>query len=92
MTIVSFHQVDFSYERNYLLEQIENCRQHLKNLIENHLTEKSQKRLDFLFDFFSEPTFLDRFFTTTDSNDSWFNIKTLIIENINHLLEKEYLF
>ncbi|XP_046915714.2 tumor necrosis factor alpha-induced protein 8-like protein sigmar [Dermatophagoides farinae] len=92
MTIVSFHQVDFSYERQYLQQQMQKCKTELKQLIQRHLSEKSQKRIDFVFDFLGHSEFLDSFFTATTNNSmdkQWLEMKATIVEDINRLLERK---
>ncbi|KAH9420656.1 Tnfaip8p, partial [Dermatophagoides pteronyssinus] len=90
MTIVSFHEVDFSYDCQYLQKQMQTCCTELKQLIRSHLSDKSQRRIDFVFDFLGCSEFLDRFFTTTDPNDgTWFELKSSIVKDINHLLERK---
>lgn len=90
MTIVSFHEVDFSYDRQYLQKQMQTCNVELQQLIRTHLSDKSQRRIDFVFQFLGRSEFLDRFFTTTDPTDEiWFELKASIVKDINHLLESK---
>ncbi|XP_076304934.1 tumor necrosis factor alpha-induced protein 8-like protein sigmar [Tachypleus tridentatus] len=62
MAIISFYEVDFSYDRNYLLQALNECCAMLKDLISNHLTDKSLNRVDHIFSFFGSPGFLDDVF------------------------------
>lgn len=89
MTIVSFHEVEFSYDRNYLTDLLEACRKQLKQLINTHLSDKSLNRVDNIFDYFTNTNFLDRFFTTNDPKDAFFRIKQTIIDDINLLLDRK---
>ena len=62
MTVVSFHTVDFSYDRAFLCSALEDCGSMLRRLVARHLTEKSLGRVDHVFAFFANKEFLDTAF------------------------------
>lgn len=62
MAVVSFYEVDFSYDRAFLTKALAECREGLKRLVQRHLTDKSLARIDSVFGFFEEPAFLDSLF------------------------------
>lgn len=62
MAVVSFYEVDFSYDRHYLLTALTEARTLLGLLVGQHLTEKSINRIDSVFSFFGSPAFLDNIF------------------------------
>ncbi|XP_030755980.1 tumor necrosis factor alpha-induced protein 8-like protein isoform X1 [Sitophilus oryzae] len=62
MTIISFYEVDFSYDRNYLVQALEESRKTLQSIISKHLTDKSMARVDSVFSFFGNEYFLDAIF------------------------------
>lgn len=62
MTVVSFYEVDYSYDQEYLVGSLERCRSLLQELIKPHLTDKSLQRCDQVFDFLTYPKFLDSAF------------------------------
>nr|XP_012219700.1 PREDICTED: tumor necrosis factor alpha-induced protein 8-like protein isoform X2 [Linepithema humile] len=62
MTVVSFYEVDYSYDQEYLIGSLERCRSLLLELIKPHLTDKSSQRCDQVFDFLVYPKFLDSVF------------------------------
>ncbi|XP_011058552.1 PREDICTED: tumor necrosis factor alpha-induced protein 8-like protein isoform X1 [Acromyrmex echinatior] len=62
MTVVSFYEVDYSYDQEYLTGSMERCRTLLQQLIKPHLTDKSSQRCDQVFDFLAYPKFLDSVF------------------------------
>lgn len=64
MTVCSFHEVDFTFDRNFLRSSIEECRQLLQSLIERHLTDKSKSRVDTVFDFFTSQELMDVLFVS----------------------------
>lgn len=62
MTVISFYEVDFSFDKNYLSRALLECSTLLKMLIQNHLTDKSQQRIDNVFGFYSNTDFLEALF------------------------------
>lgn len=58
MTVVSFHQVDFTFDRNVLSKLLNECRELLHQIINRHLTVKSHGRVNIVFDHFSDCEFL----------------------------------
>ncbi|XP_038660969.1 tumor necrosis factor alpha-induced protein 8-like isoform X2 [Scyliorhinus canicula] len=58
MTIVSFHQVDFTFDRNILSNLLNECRDLLHQIINQHLTAKSHGRINNVFNHFSNCEFL----------------------------------
>lgn len=64
MTVCSFHEVDFTFDRNFLRSSVEECRQLLQSLIERHLTDKSKSRVDTVFDFFTSQELMDVLFAS----------------------------
>lgn len=58
MTVVSFHQVDFTFDRNVLSKLLNDCRDMLHQIIDRHLTAKSHGRVNHVFNHFSDCEFL----------------------------------
>ncbi|XP_068127764.1 tumor necrosis factor alpha-induced protein 8 isoform X1 [Hyperolius riggenbachi] len=58
MTVVSFHQVEFTFDRNVLSKLLNECRDLLHQVIQRHLTAKSHGRINNVFDHFSNCEFL----------------------------------
>ncbi|XP_075457240.1 tumor necrosis factor alpha-induced protein 8 isoform X5 [Ascaphus truei] len=58
MTVVSFHQVEYTFDRNVLSRLLNECRELLHEVIQRHLTAKSHGRVDNVFDHFSNCEFL----------------------------------
>ncbi|KAI8777559.1 tumor necrosis factor alpha-induced protein 8 [Biomphalaria glabrata] len=84
MTVVSFHQVDFTYDKAFMRKSLEECRQLLQSIIERHLTDKSKTRVDLVFHTFCEPEFLDAVFTNT----SYKSLMDAIIDDLNALMDQ----
>jgi hypothetical protein len=62
MTVISFWEVDFTYDQKFVTQSIDECRQLLQQIIARHLTDKSKTRVDLVFNTFGEPEFLNTVF------------------------------
>lgn len=63
MTIISFVEVDFTFDKHYLSKSLaENCAL-LQKLIARHSTDKTKGKLNHVFDFFGDTQFLEAVFT-----------------------------
>ncbi|XP_077146946.1 tumor necrosis factor alpha-induced protein 8 isoform X4 [Ranitomeya variabilis] len=58
MTVVSFQQVEYTFDRNVLSKLLNECRELLHQVIQRHLTAKSHGRINNVFDHFSNCEFL----------------------------------
>lgn len=85
MTIVSFHQVEFSYDRAFLVKQLNKCKSLVIDLVSRHLTDKSLGRVENVFNFFTSPQVLDDFFKVKDGELG--ELRGIIIRDISKLLE-----
>lgn len=86
MITVSFYEIEFSYEKNYLVNYLFKCKEMLKELTKRHLTEKSLSRIDVIFEFFSNQLFLD-FFFKRDSELT--EVSHILINGLKELLDKD---
>lgn len=66
MTIVSFYEVDFTFDRSFLTKNLLECSAMLKQLIERHLTEKSAQRVDNVFGTLAGGDFLEAMFSADE--------------------------
>jgi Domain of unknown function (DUF758) len=62
MTVISFYEVDFSFDMNYLQNSLNNTQTMLKNLVQHHLSEKSISRIDEIYDVFKDQKLLEMAF------------------------------
>ena len=85
MTVVSFYEVDFTFDKNYLHTSLNECSAMLKQLVERHLTEKSLGRIENVFGFFGNPVFLDTLFR---SDSSYRELLGRIVNDINKMMEE----
>lgn len=88
MTVVSFYEVDFSYDRNFLITALNECRAMLKELVQPHLTEKSLGRIDNVFNFFTDQELLEALFRSDGDHRARLGV---IVEDLNKLLDSDVL-
>ncbi|KAK7889511.1 hypothetical protein WMY93_025071 [Mugilogobius chulae] len=58
MTAVSFHQIEFTFDRRVMSAILNDCRDLLHQAIKRHLTAKSHSRINHVFNHFSDCDFL----------------------------------
>ncbi|XP_068204183.1 tumor necrosis factor alpha-induced protein 8-like protein isoform X2 [Palaemon carinicauda] len=63
-TVISFFEVDFTFDKNFLTKNVNDCRAILKDLVGNHLSDKTLGRIDHVLDFFTDSAFLEEMFKT----------------------------
>ena len=84
-TIISFYEVEFSFDKNFLVANLNECRDLMKKLVRNHLTEKSVGKIDYVLDFFSNGAFLEEVFKSGSPYRSQMEV---IIEDMGKALEQ----
>lgn len=77
-------QVDFSYDRMYLLKLIQECSASLHLLVQRHLTGKSVTRINHVFDFFLNSQFLDSIFR---KNTEYYEALGKVVADMNKALD-----
>lgn len=85
MSIISFFEVDFSFDMNYLQKLITEVHMLLMEIVKNHLTEKNLKKIDEIFECFNQPQFLESMFRA-DSNHR--EIMSNIVADLNKIMEQ----
>lgn len=58
MTAVSFHQIEFTFDRRVMSAILNDCRELLHQAIRRHLTAKSHSRVNHVFNHFADSDFL----------------------------------
>ncbi|XP_026866477.2 tumor necrosis factor alpha-induced protein 8-like protein 1 isoform X2 [Electrophorus electricus] len=66
MTAVSFHQIDFTFDRRVMSGLLNDCRELLHQAVNRHLTAKSHSRINHVFNHFSDCDFLATLYGPTD--------------------------
>ncbi|EDV21142.1 uncharacterized protein TRIADDRAFT_30950, partial [Trichoplax adhaerens] len=84
LTIISFREISFTFDKRYLIRMLNECKQLIDSLINRHLTDKSHKRVKNVFEFYSNEEFIERAF---DRNDKFNVIMDEIVDKLNHLVE-----
>lgn len=85
MSIISFFEVDFSFDLAYLQKLIGECHAILMDIVRNHLTEKNLKKIDEIFECFSQPEFLEAMFRVDSSHRE---IMKSIVADLNKIMEQ----
>lgn len=83
MTIVSFYEVEFSYDQHFLMRSLDESKKSLHTLISTHLTQKSHGRVDHVYDYFSNGELLDKLF----QSDDYKNVLKGIVDGLNKMME-----
>ncbi|XP_057301365.1 tumor necrosis factor alpha-induced protein 8-like protein isoform X2 [Hydractinia symbiolongicarpus] len=81
ITIISFYEVDFTFDGEYMIKILNESRELLELSVKNHLTDKSLKRIDNVYSFYSDPKVLDKLFLPDSSYRPF-------LENIVNALNK----
>uniref|UniRef100_H0Y037 Tumor necrosis factor alpha-induced protein 8-like protein 1 n=2 Tax=Otolemur garnettii TaxID=30611 RepID=H0Y037_OTOGA len=66
MTAVSFHQVDFTFDRRVLAAGLQECRDLLHQAVGPHLTAKSHSRINHVFGHLADCDFLAALYSPTE--------------------------
>jgi len=62
LTVISFHEVAFSYDKGFLVTAINDLAKLLHDLVDRHLTAKSHTRINNIVSFFTVGDVLDKVF------------------------------
>lgn len=85
MTVISFWEVEFTYDQKFCTTNIEECRQMLQDIVARHLTDKSKGRIDIIFNTFADPELLNSIFSREG------NIQPLmdaIVQDLHKLIDE----
>ncbi len=85
MTVISFCQVDFSYDRIFLKKLMQESHSSLSVLVKAHLSDKSMQRTQLIFNYFGREDFLDAIFK---SNSPYSELKETITGNLGVLIDE----
>merc|ERR1711915_864803 len=86
MTLISFYQVDHTYDRNFVIKYLTELEMLLKNLISDHLTEKSVGRVEQIFGMVKTPEFLDSVYVPNKNNEMR-RIMGKVVSDLNSCIE-----
>lgn len=84
LAVISFYEVDFSFDLPYLQKSFAESRNALKSIVAAHLTDKSINRINEVFDFFSDDKLLE---TAFKSDSPYREVMGHIVADINQALD-----
>ena len=85
MTLISFFEVDHTYDRNFVIKYLAELESLLKSLITKHLTEKSVSRVEQIFGVVKTPDFLDNIYVPK-KNQEMREQMSLVVADLNKCL------
>uniref|UniRef100_A0A2R9B260 Uncharacterized protein n=1 Tax=Pan paniscus TaxID=9597 RepID=A0A2R9B260_PANPA len=88
MTIVSFYEVEYTFDRNVLSNLLHECKDLVHELVQRHLTPRTHGRINHVFNHFADVEFLSTLYSL--DGDCRPNLKR-ICEGINKLLDEKVL-
>lgn len=84
MAIISFYEVDFSFDLPYLQKAIKESENILKELIKRHLTDKTLSRVEDVFSFFGGTDLLENAFK---KDSPYYEITGKIVADMNKAMD-----
>nr|XP_015860203.2 tumor necrosis factor alpha-induced protein 8-like protein 3 [Peromyscus maniculatus bairdii] len=88
MTMVSFYEVDYTFDTNVLSKLLHECQDLVHELVQRHLTPRSHGRINHVFNHFADVQFLSTLYGPHGNCRP--NLKR-ICEGINKLLDEKIL-
>uniref|UniRef100_A0A452URI0 TNF alpha induced protein 8 like 3 n=1 Tax=Ursus maritimus TaxID=29073 RepID=A0A452URI0_URSMA len=88
MTIVSFYEVEYTFDRNVLSKLLHECKDLVHELVQRHLTPRTHGRINHVFNHFADVEFLATLYSL--DGDCRPNLKRMC-EGINKLLDEKVL-
>ncbi|KAK3551198.1 hypothetical protein QTP70_013857 [Hemibagrus guttatus] len=85
MTAISFHEVEFTFDKGVMSEILTSCRDMMLKLVETHLTAKSHGRINHVFNHYSDPDFLTQLY---NPNSPFKPHLSKICSGLNKLIEE----
>ncbi|NXT67616.1 TP8L1 protein, partial [Chaetops frenatus] len=86
MTAVSFHQIDFTFDRRVMSSVLTECRDLLHQAVNGHLTAKSHSRINHVFNHFADYEFLSALYGPAEPYRTHLQ---RICEGVNKMLEED---
>ncbi|XP_060777935.1 tumor necrosis factor, alpha-induced protein 8-like protein 2 B [Neoarius graeffei] len=85
MTVISFHEVEFTFDKAVMAEILNSCRDMMLKLVAVHLTPKSHGRINHVFNHYSDPEFLTQLYNPSGPFKSHLS---KICNGLNKLIEE----
>lgn len=84
MAVISFYEVDFSFDLPYLQKSLAESHASLRSIVQRHLTEKSLTRIDEVFAFFGSAALLE---TAFRQNSPYAEVMGKIVADLNKAMD-----
>nr|XP_020840161.1 tumor necrosis factor alpha-induced protein 8-like protein 3 [Phascolarctos cinereus] len=88
MTIVSFYEVEYTFDKNVLSQLLNECKDLVHELVGRHLTPRTHGRINHVFNHFADVEFLSALYSL--DGECRMNLKK-ICDGVNKLLEEKIL-
>ncbi|KAM9068667.1 tumor necrosis factor alpha-induced protein 8-like protein 3 [Sarcophilus harrisii] len=88
MTIVSFYEVEYTFDKNVLSQLLNECKDLVHELVGRHLTPRTHGRINHVFNHFADVEFLSALYSL--DGECRPNLKK-ICDGVNKLLEEKIL-
>ncbi|KAM4661662.1 tumor necrosis factor alpha-induced protein 8-like protein 3 [Amazona ochrocephala] len=88
MTIVSFYEVEYTFDKNVLAELLNECKDLVHELVDRHLTPRSHGRINHVFNHFADVEFLTALYSLDGDCRPYLK---KICDGINKLLDEKVL-
>ncbi|CRL01789.1 CLUMA_CG015005, isoform A [Clunio marinus] len=85
MSIISFFEVEFSFDLIYLQKLITEVHQLLKEIVSSHLSDKSLLKIDEIFESLNNPQFLESIFKADSPHR---DLMEKIVSDLNKVMEQ----
>lgn len=85
---LSFYEIDYTFDKKYLHDSLNECKQITHQIIKRHLTDKSKQRVDHVYGFFSDQKFLEEIYKPSSIHKPTFS---LVVEDARRLIDDGYL-
>lgn len=86
MTLISFYEVDHTYDRNFVIKYLSDLEKLLSSLISKHLTDKSMSRVEQIFGVVKTGDFLDCIYVPK-KNPEMREIMGKVVKDLNRCIE-----
>ena len=87
LTVISFFEVDFTYDRTFMVKVVSDCGDMLHKLVDRHLTGKSHQRIDTVVQAFSNGELLDKVFL---SDGPYYSYLEVISQGFHKVVDAEW--
>jgi hypothetical protein len=88
LTFISFVRMDYTYDRQFLIDSLIQCQQNMRRCAAGVLSEKSHERINFVFSKLTDPKLLDAAFSPSATPEQRTAL-TAFADDLERVLEME---